>query len=233
MALKFDLLPEALRPLAAQHLEDDIAAHDDHLATGFVGVSYLLPMLTAAGKIEIAYKLLLQDTFPSWLFSVKQGATTIWERWDGWTPEKGFQTPQMNSFNHYSLGSCGEWLYDSVAGIGEENTGPGQRRLVIHPRPGGSLSDAAATRRTMEGTVKSAWRRGGGRLTLDVTIPANVTARVILPTGDAGSVREGGNPLVGNKDIVPAASAAAPGETALDVGSGSYQFSWPVVGPGQ
>jgi len=107
MALKFDLLPEDLRPKAAQYLENDIKAKGNHLSTGFVGVSYLLPVLTRAGKTNTAYTLLMQDTFPSWLFSVKHGATTIWERWDGWTPEKGFQDPGMNSFNHYSLGSCG------------------------------------------------------------------------------------------------------------------------------
>src|SRR5690606_30266485 len=103
MALKFDLLPEHLRDEAAQHLEDDIIAKGNHLSTGFVGVSYLLPVLTDLGRTDLAYELLLQDTFPSWLFSVDLGATTIWERWDGWTPENGFQTPIMNSFNHYSL----------------------------------------------------------------------------------------------------------------------------------
>ena len=132
MALKFDLLPEELRPKAAQYLEDDIKAKGWHLSTGFVGVSYLLPVLTQAGKVDTAYRLLMQDTFPSWLFSVKHGATTIWERWDGWTPERGFQDPGMNSFNHYSLGSCGEWLFDSAAGIGLD---PEQAGLPAHHHP--------------------------------------------------------------------------------------------------
>jgi len=122
MALKFELLPEELRPKAAQYLEDDIRAKDGHLSTGFVGVSYLFPVLTQAGKADTAYSLLLQDTFPSWLFSVKHGATTIWERWDGWTPEKGFQDPGMNSFNHYSLGSCGEYLFSGIGGISAGTT---------------------------------------------------------------------------------------------------------------
>ena len=107
MALKFDLLPAELRPKAAQYLEEDIKAKGWHLSTGFVGVSYLLPVLTQAGKVDTAYRLLMQDSFPSWLFSVKHGATTIWERWDGWTPERGFQDPGMNSFNHYSLAPAG------------------------------------------------------------------------------------------------------------------------------
>ena len=230
MALRFELLPEGLRAKAVQFLTDDIAAKGNHLSTGFVGVSYLLPVLTAGGRLDTAYALLMQDTFPSWLFSVKQGATTIWERWDGWTPDKGFQNAGMNSFNHYSLGSCGEWLYNTVAGIGWGEVGPAGRQLILHPRPGGGLSHVEATRRTMYGTVKSAWRLDGGQMTFDVTIPANVTARIILPTGDTASVREDDNPLAGSKDALMTAPAA-PGETELAVSSGSYHFSWPVKEP--
>jgi len=131
MALKFELLPDDLRPNAAQFLEDDIKSKGGHLSTGFVGVSYLLPVLTQWGKTDTAYRLLLQDTFPSWLFSVKQGATTIWERWDGWTPEKGFQDPGMNSFNHYSLGSCGEYLFGGIGGI--RPASPGFKTILIQP----------------------------------------------------------------------------------------------------
>ena len=157
MALRFDLLPAELRPKAAQYLEDDIKAKGGHLSTGFVGVSYLLPVLTAAGKIDTAYRLLMQDTFPSWLFSVKHGATTIWERWDGWTPERGFQDPDMNSFNHYALGSCGQWLFDTVAGIGLDPEQPGFRHIVIYPRPGGGLTWARASLRSIRGPIASAW----------------------------------------------------------------------------
>ena len=151
LALKFDLLPPELRAKAAQFLEDDIKAKGFHLSTGFVGVSYLLPVLTDSGKLDTAYKLLLQDTFPSWLFSVKQGATTIWERWDGWTPEKGFQSPSMNSFNHYSLGSCGEWLFEYVAGICPDPEHPGFKHSIIRPHPPGS----ATTLTWAEATVDS------------------------------------------------------------------------------
>src|ERR1035437_7813718 len=111
LSLAFDLLAPEQRPAAAKHLVEDIAAKGDHLSTGFVGVGHLTTTLTRQGYVDIAYKLLLQETFPGWLYSVKNGATTIWERWDGWTQEKGFQDPGMNSFNHYSLGSVGEWLY--------------------------------------------------------------------------------------------------------------------------
>ncbi len=194
MALKFDLLPDDLRAKAAQYLEEDIKAKGWHLSTGFVGVSYLLPVLTKSGKIDTAFKLLMQDTFPSWLFSVKHGATTIWERWDGWTPEKGFQDPGMNSFNHYSLGSCGEWLYDTVAGIGLDPENPGYSHIIIRPRIGGGLTQASASMRTIRGRVSSSWKLTGGDFALDVTIPVNSTATVYVPAKDEKSVTESGKP---------------------------------------
>ena len=117
--------------------------------TGFVGVSYLLPALSNGGKNATAYRLLMQDTFPSWLFSVKLGATTIWERWDGWTPQNGFQSTIMNSFNHYSLGSCGEWMYHSVAGIDQDPTSAGFKKIIIHPRPDSHLSSASGSLRSI------------------------------------------------------------------------------------
>ncbi len=115
MALKFNLLPEKLRSVAGEKLAADIKAKGDHLSTGFLGVGYLLPMLTQTGHTDVAYKLLLQETFPSWLFSVRQGATTIWERWDGWTPKKGFQTVAMNSFNHCSAHAASGCMIPSPA----------------------------------------------------------------------------------------------------------------------
>ena len=223
MALKFDLLPAALRAKAAEYLEADIISKSYHLSTGFVGVSYLLPELTKAGKVDTAYRLLLQDTFPSWLFSVKMGATTIWERWDGWTPDKGFQDVGMNSFNHYSLGSCGEWLYNAVAGINFDPAAPAFKHIIIRPAVNGKLSKASGQLRSIHGLITSAWSSGSGRLTLTTTIPANTTATVYVPTNDAASVRESGKP-----------AATAEGATFLrmengaavfEVTSGRYQFS--------
>ncbi len=117
LALHMDLLPEELRPRAAERLVENIARHDGHLTTGFVGVGLLCPVLSEAGYADVAHQLLLKESFPSWGYSIRHGATTIWERWDGWTEDAGFQTPMMNSFNHYSLGSVGQWLYEYVAGI--------------------------------------------------------------------------------------------------------------------
>lgn len=225
MALKFDLLPESLRAKAAQYLEEDIKAKKMHLSTGFVGVSYLLPVLTRAGKLDTAYSLLLQDTFPSWLFSVKQGATTIWERWDGWTPEKGFQDPGMNSFNHYSLGSCGEWLFDTVAGIGIDPAQPGFKHVVLRPRIQGSatpLTWVKAHHEGLYGRIESNWRRDGDTLTWNVSVPANSTATVYVPAMDAASVTEGGKPAAESAGVkfVRMENGAA----VYEVGAGTYAF---------
>jgi alpha-L-rhamnosidase len=220
MALKFDLLPDELRPKAAQYLAEDIQAKGGHLSTGFIGVSYLLPVLTQWGKADTAYKLMLQDTFPSWLFSVKQGATTIWERWDGWTPEKGFQDPGMNSFNHYSLGSCGEYLFGGVGGI--RSGSPGFKTIRIEPVIRDGLTWAKTQYDSIHGRVATSWKLEGKHLDLEVTVPANTTATVCIPAKDAASVTESGRSVESaegvkflrqEKDII-----------VVEVGSGDYKF---------
>ncbi|MHC5053475.1 MAG: family 78 glycoside hydrolase catalytic domain [Planctomycetota bacterium] len=225
MALSFDLLPEALRPKAAEHLVERIESKRWHLSTGFVGVSMLLPVLTRYGRTDVAWRLLETDTFPSWLFSVKHGATTIWERWDGWTPDKGFQNPGMNSFNHYSLGSCGEWMYGVAAGIAPDPAKPGYKHIIIRPRPGGTVTWVKGSLESMHGKIATHWRLARGRFELDVTIPANTTATVYVPARSEGDVREGG----------AAASRAEgvkfvrmdDGAAVFEIGSGDYAFSAP------
>jgi alpha-L-rhamnosidase len=149
------------------------------LTTGFLGVGHLCPALTKTGHLETAYKLLLKETFPSWGYSIANGATTIWERWDGWTAEKGFQDPAMNSFNHYSLGSIGQWLYQTVAGI--DTLEPGFSHLLIAPQPGGGLTWVRAAYQSVRGRIESEWQLDGARFNLRVSVPANVTATVRLP----------------------------------------------------
>jgi alpha-L-rhamnosidase len=190
LALHMDLLPEELRPRAAERLVADIEAHDWHLTTGFVGVGLLCPVLTDAGYADVAHRLLLNETFPSWGYSIRHGATTIWERWDGWTAEHGFQTPLMNSFNHYSLGSVAQWLYEYVAGIRIDPERPGYEHVVIAPVPG-ELEHAAATVRTVRGPIRSAWRRTEDEFQLTVELPANVTGTVILPDGSQAEIGSG------------------------------------------
>ena len=227
LALHMGLVPAELRGLAARRLADTIAAADWHLTTGFVGVSYLLPVLSSNGYSDVAYRLLEQRSFPSWQYAIDRGATTIWERWDGWTEERGFQSPRMNSFNHYSLGSVGEWLYRFVLGIELAPDAIGFERVVIRPHPGGSLKYARGSFHSVRGTIRTAWEREEGRFTLDVEIPPNVRASVRVPSARPGDV-------VDIEGTAPIAVADHPGglgqrEAVFDVGSGSYSFSAPEL----
>lgn len=226
LALAFDLLPEAQRPAAAKHLVEDIRAKGNHLSTGFVGVGHLTPTLTEAGYVDVAYKLLLQDTFPGWLYSVKNGATTIWERWDGWTKEKGFQDPRMNSFNHYSLGSVGEWLFDTVAGLGLDKDIPGYKKIIIRPRPGGGLNYAKAEFQSIHGRITSAWKLQDGKFELAITIPANTAAEVYLPGKAVDEIKESGKAIPRAQGVKYLRTEE--GSVVLAVGSGSYRFTSPI-----
>ena len=190
LALHMDLVADEVRERVAERLVADIEARDWHLTTGFVGVALLCPVLTEYGYAEVAHRLLLNETFPSWGYSIRHGATTIWERWDGWTEEGGFQTPLMNSFNHYSLGSVAQWLYEYVAGIRLDPERPGYEHVLIAPEPG-PLEWARATYHSVRGPITSAWRRDGDTFHLDVEIPANVTATVVLPDGERRDVGSG------------------------------------------
>ncbi len=194
LALHFDLLPPELRSAAADALARDIRARGTHLATGFVGTPYLPYVLTNAGCLDLAYALLLQRTWPSWLYPVTQGATTIWERWDGWTHDKGFQDPGMNSFNHYAYGAIGEWIYSTIAGIDADPEQPGYRHLILRPQPGGGLTAARAALETMYGRAVSAWRIDDHRFIWEIVVPPNTTATAYVPALEGTLVRESGRP---------------------------------------
>jgi alpha-L-rhamnosidase len=179
LAFTMDLIPENVRAAAIRNFVGEIASHDWHLATGFIGTPRLLPALHAAGRDDVAYRLLLQDTYPSWLFQVKNGATTMWERWDGWTPADGFESIGMNSFNHYAFGSVGDYLYRNVAGI--DSAGTGFRHIVFQPTPGAGLTWARATFLAPSGSISSAWRIASGKMVVEATFPPNTTVDVRIP----------------------------------------------------
>ncbi len=223
LSLHMDLLPEWLRAAAATRLVERIKENGWRLSTGFVGVGYVLPVLAEAGHLDVAYRLLLSDTFPSWGYSIRHGATTIWERWDGWTAEHGFQDPGMNSFNHYSLGSVGEWLYRYVAGIDTDPARPGYQHITIRPRPGGGLTGATAAYRSMRGEIESAWRVEDGAFRLRIVIPANTTATVYLPADDGAVVTESGQPIASAAGVI--LERREDGQAVLAIGSGRYDFA--------
>lgn len=185
LALHFDLLPPGLRAAAAGELVRDIKKRDYHLATGFVGTPYILDVLENTGHLDVAYQLLEQESFPSWLFPVKNGATTIWERWNGWTPEKGFQDKGMNSFNHYAYGAVGAWMVRTVAGLDLDPTEPGYRHIVFRPRPGGSITWAEAKLRTPHGETALRWELKEKALHVELTVPQGCHATFQPPAGYA------------------------------------------------
>ncbi len=219
LALQFDMLPESLRKQAAERLVDNIRRYHTHLTTGFLGTPYLCHVLTRFGHDDVAYELLLQKTYPSWLYPVTMGATTIWERWDGIRPDSTFQTPSMNSFNHYAYGAIGDWMYRTITGLDTYEDYPGYKKIRIKPYIGGDLTYAKATLKTWYGDLKSAWKVKAGRLNLDVEIPANTTAVVYIPASD---VTENGIPIMQTKGIKYLGDEN--GRVKVAVGSGSYHF---------
>jgi alpha-L-rhamnosidase len=220
LAFTMGLLPDDLKAAAAEKFVADIAGRDWHLATGFIGTPRLLPALHAAGRDDVAYRLLLQESYPSWLFQVKLGATTMWERWDGWTPEQGFQSIGMNSFNHYAFGAVAEYLYRFVGGI--DTDGPGFRRIVLAPQPGGGLHEAHASYESINGAIASSWDIQGGKLTLEVHLPPNTSGTVRVPSGNPRVVYEGPNEAAKAPGVQFV--RAEPGGAVFRVGSGTYRF---------
>jgi len=222
LALNFDMFSESLRPMAAQRLADNIKSYGNHLTTGFLGTPYLCHVLTRFGYDSIAYKLLLQDTYPSWLYPVKMGATTIWERWDGIKPDSSFETPSMNSFNHYSYGAIGDWMYRIIAGIDTYADEPGFKHIRIMPHIGGNLNYANADLKTYYGTISSHWKLDNDKLQLDVEIPANTKATIYLPAKAIESIRESGKALSASAEIQ--VRGKENDYVITETGSGTYHF---------
>ncbi len=222
LALNFDMLPINQRQQAAERLVENIKSYGNHLTTGFLGTPYLCHVLTRFGYTDMAYKLLLQDTYPSWLYPVKMGATTIWERWDGQRPDSSFQTPGMNSFNHYAYGAIGDWMYRKMAGLDTYEDGVGYKHSKVMPHPGGGFTQARATYETYYGTLSSDWQTKGEDLLMTVTIPANTTATIYIPVGsNADGITESGKPLSGNMK----AGNIEEGYAVVNAGSGTYHFA--------
>ena len=223
LALNFDLLSEDLRSIAVAELVRNIGQRDNHLSTGFVGTPYLNRVLSDIGHLDTAYMLLKQTTWPSWLYSVTQGATTIWERWDGWTHDKGFQDQGMNSFNHYAYGAVGAWMYAVIGGIDLDPEQPGYKHIIMRPRPGGSLAYAKTGLHSMYGLIRSEWTLENNNFDWRITVPANTTATIYVPAKDVSHVTENGQP-VENSNLMTFLKMED-GCAVFVLKSGSYAFS--------
>ncbi len=220
LALGFDLVPEEKRAAALERLVGRFAERGWRLSTGFVGAVMIAPVLSRMGRTDLAYRVFMRHDYPGWLYSVLQGATTMWERWNSYTKDRGFGHVGMNSFNHYAYGAIGEWLYATVAGLDTDTDDVGFKRLVIAPEPGGGLTHASASLDSPYGPASSAWRLDGDRFTLEITVPANTTAAVTVPA--AGDVTEGGEALTKRDGV----SNVQPGgrRVTFDVDAGQYRF---------
>jgi alpha-L-rhamnosidase len=220
LALAAEVAPKAQRPALVRHLVANWRRHGQRLTTGFAGVALLAPILVRYGRVDEAYRLLVETGYPSWLYPVRHGATSIWERWDGWTEEKGFQNPEMNSFNHYALGSVGEFLFREVAGI--EPAAPGFAALRLKPHPHPALGWVRARFESGYGPVTSCWQMVADGYRLTVTVPANVSAEVWLVAGPGYQVSESGRKWAG--PVRQERDEAGTVWTVLPVGSGRYRF---------
>ncbi|AHG93182.1 alpha-L-rhamnosidase (plasmid) [Gemmatirosa kalamazoonensis] len=223
LALDFGLLPDSVRDDAARRLAEDVRRMR-HLTTGFLGTPALTRALSENGYLDVAYALLLNESYPSWLYPVKQGATTIWERWDGLKPDGTFQDKGMNSFNHYAYGAIGDWMYRVVAGLNIDPEHPGYKHVIVRPRPGGNFTWARAALKTQYGDVASGWKLDGGRMTVTVRVPPNTSATVWLPGATLASVSEGASPVARAAGVTLATQDGA--AVRVDVGAGDYTFAY-------
>jgi alpha-L-rhamnosidase len=224
VALEFGLLPDALRDDGGRRLAADVKSFG-HLTTGFLGTPYLTHALTNTGSLDLAYMLLNRKQYPSWLYPITQGATTIWERWDGQKPDGSFQDVGMNSFNHYAYGAVGDWMYSTVAGIDVDERAPAYKHSFVAPRPGGNLTRAAASIETMYGKLASAWTLDSAAYTLSATVPPNTWSTVRVVNARLDRVTEGGRPVASAPGVRAAKQDGA--DVVIEVGSGTYRFVSP------
>lgn len=220
LPLCFGILNEDMVDIIAQRLADNVN-YFGHLTTGFVGTPLICQALSNYGHADVAYKLLFNKRYPSWLYPVTKGATTIWERWDCIKPDGSFQTTGMNSFNHYAYGAVGRWLYETVGGL--KNTAAGYKTFEINPTLTDSLSYAKVNFHSMYGEIKAAWERNENGIAIKLQVPANSTAKVYFPTNNISKIIESGKSRKIDAEIKLEATEDNK-QIYTTVGSGSYRF---------
>ena len=193
LALAFGLISEENIENAQHYLLEEIEEANTHLRTGFLGTPLLSRVLDDMGEIDLMYQILLNETYPSWFYSINQGATTIWERWNSYSKTEGFNPQRMNSLNHYSYGAIGQWMYERIAGIAP--LAPGYKRIRIAPVPRSPLTWASASLNTPYGKVESSWEVDKDSFKLEVNIPPNTSAEIAIPVETSKAVFANGVPI--------------------------------------
>jgi len=219
--LGFDLVPAEMAQKVIPHLLATIREADNHLRTGFLGTPLLLPVLSKYGHTDLAYTLLFKETYPSWFYSINQGATTLWERWNSYSLDDGFGEAGMNSFNHYAYGAIGQWMYEGIAGISALE--PGYKKILIAPLPGKPLESASAGYNSVYGLISSGWRKLDVGLEVKVTIPPNTTAKIVLPVEDGMNLRLDEGDISDDPAVVVLHRGV--NNIELEVVPGSYTFT--------
>lgn len=221
ITLAFEIIPDKYINTAAKKLAENVE-HFQHLTTGFLGTPVLCDALSDAGYPELAFKLLFNTKYPSWLYAITNGATTIWERWDGIKPDGSFQDAGMNSFNHYAYGAIGNWLYTKVAGIQNTSENPGYKEIIIKPLVTNRLNYAKASHNSMYGPICSKWELNDKKLTLSVSIPPNTSAKIFIPAHNISNVAHQGLPIAQAKEIN--LIGMEQNYCVVEIGSGDYTF---------
>ena len=223
LCISYGLIPDDLLQKSVVYFAEDVEKFR-HLTTGFLGTPLLCSTLSKIGRDDLAFMLLNRKEFPSWLYPVTQGATTIWERWDTQKPD-GTIIEGMNSFNHYAYGAIGEWMYTHIGGISIDPENPGYKHILFNPHPGGGLTSANAEFLSVYGKIKSDWEIEGDTFTYQVTIPANTTAKITLPQAKSGEITLDSEQSA--SDIKKKMEQTEEG-VKLELGSGTYKFVNPV-----
>jgi alpha-L-rhamnosidase len=199
LAIGFNLLSPDMEKKAIPHLLSEIEKADNHLRTGFLGTPLLAPVLEKIGRNDIMFEMLFKETYPSWFYSINQGATTMWERWNSYTHKDGFNKGGMNSFNHYAYGAIGQFMYERIAGI--KPLSAGYKEILIAPIVGGPLTSAQAKYDSPYGEIRSAWEVENDVFMLNATVPSNTKAKIIIPANTKQELIVGGHPFVENSNV--------------------------------
>ncbi|KRE52226.1 family 78 glycoside hydrolase catalytic domain [Paenibacillus sp. Soil724D2] len=221
LPLMFGLVKGSTRDRLAKTLAEYVEEQKNHLTTGFVGTPYLCHVLSENGYHDLAVKLVQQEDYPSWLYSIHKGATTIWEHWDGIKPDGSFWSDDMNSYNHYAYGSIGDWLYRVVAGLDSDDQQPGYKRIHFRPRPDSGLEYAKASLESSYGKIRSEWKKeADGKVVYEFQLPPNTTGLATLKGAALAMATVNGQAAQIASGVLSAAESE--GELRLELGSGTY-----------
>ncbi len=218
MGLGYDLIEPSERKRVEGILLEKFEEADRHLRTGFLGTPLLAPVFDELGHTDICYELLLKESYPSWFYSIDQGATTMWERWNSYSHADGFGDASMNSFNHYAYGAIGQFMYERIAGLAPDPKKPGYKHFFVRPLVGGPLTSASAQLDTPYGIAKSSWRRSKKGIVIEAIVPPNTTATAVLPSGQAEQIELNGKALKSD------AQKDKKGRVLVDLQAGTHQL---------